>query len=160
VTGGAPRPAAALRPCSHGRTAGDRATTTSGAPLLASAGPPGSDGLPGSAPAASDAPVNSAASAAAASHVCPRSCAAIARPAGARPAGWPAAPDRASWRLENCHLGVRSAPAPAFAPRGGRLPVPSTANVTGLLAAWRGGDAPALDRLVSLIYAELLGDTP
>jgi len=35
------------------------------------------------------------------------------------------------------------------------LPVPSTANVTGLLAAWRGGDAAALDRLASLIYAEL-----
>ena len=35
------------------------------------------------------------------------------------------------------------------------MPVPSAANVTGLLATWRGGDAAALDRLASLIYAEL-----
>jgi RNA polymerase sigma factor (TIGR02999 family) len=35
------------------------------------------------------------------------------------------------------------------------LPVPSTASVTGLLAAWRGGDGEALDKLAPLIYAEL-----
>jgi len=35
------------------------------------------------------------------------------------------------------------------------LPVSSAANVTQLLAAWRGGDGAALDRLASLIYAEL-----
>ena len=35
------------------------------------------------------------------------------------------------------------------------MPVPSAANVTRLLAAWRGGDGEALDELAPLIYAEL-----
>ena len=35
------------------------------------------------------------------------------------------------------------------------MPAPSPAGVTGLLVAWRGGDAGALDRLLPLVYAEL-----
>ena len=35
------------------------------------------------------------------------------------------------------------------------MPVASTVSVTGLLAAWRGGDGKALDKLAPLIYAEL-----
>ena len=35
------------------------------------------------------------------------------------------------------------------------MPAPSPAEVTGLLVAWRGGDAGALDRLLPLVYAEL-----
>jgi len=35
------------------------------------------------------------------------------------------------------------------------VPAPSPAEVTGLLVAWRGGDAGALDRLLPLVYAEL-----
>jgi len=35
------------------------------------------------------------------------------------------------------------------------VPAPSPAGVTGLLVAWRGGDAGALDRLLPLVYAEL-----
>jgi RNA polymerase sigma-70 factor, ECF subfamily len=35
------------------------------------------------------------------------------------------------------------------------VPTPCQADVTGLLVAWRGGDADALDRLFPLVYQEL-----
>jgi RNA polymerase sigma factor (TIGR02999 family) len=51
--------------------------------------------------------------------------------------------------------GVESAPALQSTAEEVRLAISPQADVTGLLLAWRGGEADALDRLVPVVYAEL-----